>query len=69
MQNMKTSFAAPSNSSSHKVKKRRSRKTKDSFAGAGGLGSELEGLKYTPVYQDTGKDKAFEAHEEEYDEI
>ena len=66
---MKTSFTAPSNSSGHKVKKRRSRKTKDSFAKAGGLGSELEGLKYNLVYQDSGKDKEFEAQEEEYDEI
>jgi len=67
MQNMKTSFTAPSSKSRHS--RHRSRKTKDSFAKGGGLGSELEGLKYKPVYQDTGKDKAFEAHEEEYDEI
>jgi len=43
MQQMKSSFSKQSKSS------RRRRKEKDSFVGAGGLGSELQGLEYKPV--------------------
>ena len=65
---MKSSFTG------HKRESHRRRKSeKDSFVKEGGLGSELEGLKYKPVYQDAGQDKIYEAQEdvevEEYDEI
>ena len=64
---MKTSFTGRSG---HKSGRRRqSRHAKDSFVKGGGLGSELEGLKYKPVYQENRKDQTFAAHEEEYDEI
>jgi hypothetical protein len=61
---MKNSFTG------HRRESRRHRKSeKDSFVKEGGLGSELEGLKYKPVYQDKCQDKIYEAPEEEYDEI
>ena len=60
MQNMKSSFTGH---------RRESRNTKDSFVKGGGLGSELEGLKYKPAHQEVRKDSILEAQEEEYHEL